>query len=255
MKFFERRRLVNSLFVASALLNLGMLVYLSYSGGLRRVFMRMDLLDISPERAGFQENAEAYFRKLPNRPGEVIFAGDSLVASGPWPEFYSAIHTRGIGGETTSGLLKRLDEITEDRPRKVVLLIGANDLAAAVTPARVIANYRTILERIRAESPTTEAIVIGVLPVNRTISDGLTYTNTEVQEVNRRLKGLVAEFPRARFEDVTDLLTDEVGNLRPEYTYDGLHLKIEGYLALRERLEGPVLEGDPGQPPKESTRQ
>jgi lysophospholipase L1-like esterase len=255
MKFLERRRLVNSLFVTSALLNIVMLGYLSYSGGLRRVFMRMDLFDISPGRAPFQEDAEARFRMLPSRPGEVVFAGDSLIASGPWPEFYSAIHTRGIGGETTSGLLKRLDEITEDRPRKVVLLIGANDLAAAVTPARVIANYRAILERIRAESPATEAVVISVLPVNRTIPGGPNYTNSRVQEVNRRLKDLVAEFPKARFVDVTDLLTDAAGNLRPEYTFDGLHLRTEGYLALRERLEGPVLEGDQDQPPKESTSQ
>ena len=50
------------------------------------------------------------------RPGEVVFAGDSLVADGPWAEFYSEIHNRGIGGETTSGLLGRLDEITEGRP-------------------------------------------------------------------------------------------------------------------------------------------
>jgi lysophospholipase L1-like esterase len=253
MKLFERRLLVNSLLIASALLNLAMLGYLSYSGNIRRVFIRMNMVDVPPDRAESQVLTEARYRSLPSRPGEVVFAGDSLVAAGPWADFYAAIHNRGIVGETTRGLLQRLDEITEDRPRKLFLLIGSNDLSAAVPPSRLIANYRTILERIAAESPTTETVAIGVLPVNKTVpGGGPYYTNTEVQEVNRRLKALVAEFPRARFEDVTDLLTDESGNLRPGYTSDGLHLTVEGYLALRERLEGPVLQSDPRKPPQES---
>src|SRR4051812_6536707 len=161
-----------------------MVGYLASSGGLRRVLIRVNLLDVPSERAEFQEELEARFRRLPSRPGEVVFAGDSLIAAGPWADFYSAIHTRGVGGETTSGLLRRLDEITEDRPRKLVLLIGANDLAAAVPPARIVANYRAILGRIRAESPSTETTVVGVLPINRSFADGPGYSNTEVHEVN-----------------------------------------------------------------------
>jgi lysophospholipase L1-like esterase len=54
--------------------------------------------------------------------------------------------------------------------------------------------------------------------------------------------------------DVTGLMTDPEGNLRPEYTIDGLHPKVEGYLTIRERLEGSVLESDQSRPPKESAR-
>ena len=108
--------------VTSVALNIAMLGYLSYSGGIRRVFIRMNLLDVSLDRAEFQLQNEDRFRKLPSRPGEVVFAGDSLIAAGPWPDFYTTIHTRGIGGETTLGLLQRLDEITEDKPRKLVPL-------------------------------------------------------------------------------------------------------------------------------------
>lgn len=244
MTFLDRRRLVNGLLLASALLNFAMLGYLSYSGGLRRVLLRLNLVDVPATRAGFQEADEARFRKLPSRHGEVIFAGDSLVAAGPWPDLFGTIHGRGIGGETTSGLLRRLDEITEDKPRRLVLLIGANDLAAAATPTRVLANYRAILERVRDEAPATETVVLGVLPVNRTSVTGPTYTNATVGEVNRGLKELVAEFPKARFVDLTDLLADEAGDLRPEFTMDGLHLTTEGYLAIRGRIEGAILDDD-----------
>jgi hypothetical protein len=50
--------------------------------------------------------------------------------------------------------------------------LPVNDLAAAVSPARIIANHRTLLERIRAESPSTETDVAGVLPVDRTFQHG-----------------------------------------------------------------------------------
>jgi lysophospholipase L1-like esterase len=36
------------------------------------------------------------------------------------------------------------------------------------------------------------------------------------------------------------------------YTIDGLHLRTDGYLAFRERLEGFVFDSDPSKCPKES---
>ena len=241
---FERRRLVNGLLVASLVLNFAILAYLTYSGGVRRVFIKLNWLDVAADRAEFQEEIEARFRKLPNRPGRVIFAGDSLIARGPWPDFFGSVYNRGIGGETTSGLLRRLDEITEDQPRRLVLLIGANDLAAAVTPTRLLANYRAILERIRDETPKTETVVLGVLPVNRSFKSAPNYTNARVDEVNRGLRALVSEFPGARFVDLTDDLTNGEGDLRPEFTEDGLHLNTNGYLAIREGLEAFAPDGD-----------
>ena len=49
---------------------------------------RLDLRDAVPQREPFQVDWQAMYRKLPNTEGEIIFAGDSLVASGPWAEFY-----------------------------------------------------------------------------------------------------------------------------------------------------------------------
>ena len=53
MKFFERRRLINGLLVDSAPLNLSMIGDLSPSGGLLRVSIRLDLIDVPSERARF----------------------------------------------------------------------------------------------------------------------------------------------------------------------------------------------------------
>ena len=246
MKIFERRRLINSLLVASVAANVGGVGYLASTGGLRRVLVKLDLLPITSSRMPFQEQDEARFRKLPGGSGGVYFAGESHAAGGPWAEFYSEVHNRGIGGETTTGFLGRLDEVIARRPRKLFLLLGTNDLASASRPSRVVANYRAILERLRSESPSTTVYVVGTLPVNRDFPEPDPFTNDDVREVNRGLAAMIDEFPNARFVDLTDVLVDASGALKPEYTYDGTHLSVEGYLATRKRLDPLVLGGPEG---------
>ncbi len=252
MKILDRRGLINASLAASLLLNVAILGYLTRSGGLRRIFLKLDLAELPTTRLDFQKRMEATYRKLPNTDAEVVFAGDSLVADGPWAEMYSEIHNRGIGGDTVMGVLGRLDEILESRPRRLILLLGANDLAAAVPDDQYLRHYRMLLERVRRESPSTEITVLGVMPVSRSFPISPPYDNARVVETNRRLKGLVAEFPGVRFLDLGPILADDSGELRREYSTDGMHISIEGYLALREALRGAVA-GDRYRKPTEET--
>src|SRR5258708_3203562 len=91
-------------------------------GGARYLLERLHLRDGEHTTLPFQADWRARFRRLPNTEAEIVFAGDSLIARGPWSELYSPIKNRGIGGETTAGLLDRLDELTESQPRKIFLL-------------------------------------------------------------------------------------------------------------------------------------
>jgi lysophospholipase L1-like esterase len=245
MKFFDRRRLINALLIMSVLLNLSMIAYLAQTGGLRRFFLRLDLTELPEVRFPFQKEDEDRFRKLPNTSAEIVFAGDSLVAAGPWSEFFSEIHNRGIGADKVSGVLSRLDEILDSKPRKLFLLIGANDLSSAVPDSQYIRHYRKLLERVRKESPDTVITVLAILPVNMTFPIPPSYDNAQVVETNRKLKELVAEFPSVRFLDLARPLSDDGGSLRREFSSDGLHLNIDGYLAIREALKGLVLEEAP----------
>ena len=47
-------------------------------------------------------------------------------------------------------------------------------------------------------------------------------------------------------------MTGPAGDLRAEYTIDGLHPRTVGDPAIRERLEGFVFDGDPSKCPEES---
>jgi lysophospholipase L1-like esterase len=242
----KRSRFVYVVLIASLALNVAgaaaFAARIVRKGGVRYLLERLDLRDAGHPMLPFQVDWRARLRKLPNTAGEIVFAGDSLIADGPWAELYSPIKNRGIGGETTAGLLDRLDEVTESQPRKVFLLVGTNCLAADIPVAQVVRNYRKILERIRRDSPQTRLFVISVLPVNQRLEQGPVHDNATIRELNDHLRDLAGQFENAAFLDVFDALTDSSGDLRKELTSDGLHLNIDGYLILGRLLENHVID-------------
>lgn len=236
MKPSTLTKLLGGGLLASLAVNLGLLGYLANSGGLRRILLRLDLIELPYDPAQYQIDDIARFRLMPNTPGEVVFAGDSLIADGPWAEFLTPVRVRGVGGDRTDHLLKRLDEVLESRPKRLFLLIGSNDLSHAVPADQLLRHYRTILERVKKESPATVTVVCGLLPVNQGFKVPPAYSNDDVRGVNARLKELTAEFPPARFLDVTPELVDARGDLKPEFSKDGLHINVRGYLAIEDKV-------------------
>ncbi len=226
----------------SIALNVAFLADHARRGTFRRLFVRMDVVEAPADRSVYQEAMETRYGKLPDRPEGVVFAGDSLIFNGPWSEFYSNIHNRGIPNETSAILLGRLGEITRTQPLKMILLTGANDFIQGVPIPQLIRNYRSILEKIRADSPGTEVSVMGLLPIDPTMPEAPRYDNASVVEANRQLQALTREFPGTRFLDLTPRLADESGKLRREFTEDGIHLTIDGYLAVREAVQGLINE-------------
>jgi lysophospholipase L1-like esterase len=232
----NRRRALNTVFIFSLSLNLAIVGWFGArvyrKGGIRYLAERLDFQDVKTPPAPIQVGLRERYRKLPHTEAEIDFVGDSLIGDGPWADLFSPVKNRGIGGETTSGLLERLDAIIDGHPHKVFLLTGANDLAAEVPVAQVVRNVRKILDRFRAESPKTEVYVISILPVNQTFPKGPVHDNATVHDTNRKLKDLVAEFEHVTFVDASSALSDAEGNLRKDLSVDGLHLNIEGYLVL-----------------------
>ena len=71
------------------------------------------------------------FKEKPLNLNDIVFLGNSITAGGnDWSERLNIpnIKNRGIGGDTTDGVIARLDEIIYFKPKAVFLLIGINDL-------------------------------------------------------------------------------------------------------------------------------
>ena len=69
------------------------------------------------------------------------------------------VTNQGVNGDTTRGVLARLDSAVPPGTNIVILQIGGNDLVRDhVSPDAVVANKRTIVERLRAKG--TEVYVL-----------------------------------------------------------------------------------------------
>jgi lysophospholipase L1-like esterase len=140
--------------------------------------------------------------------------------------------------------LERLDHGEFDglHPRWVVINIGTNNFsstknAKANTPAEVAEGVRTICIRIRAKSPESRIVVMGVLPRGPKASDGF---RSKIAELNGLLKDL-GQVPGIRFLDIGAQYLQPNGDLPRTLMSDFCHPTDEGYQIWANALK-PVLQ-------------
>lgn len=128
--------------------------------------------------------------------------------------------------------------ILDLKPSRLFLNIGTNDLSnAEVTLELLAAEYDKLLERIEAALPETEIYLMAYYPVNYEAAAPemkpclLVRSNEKICLANEKVRAL-AEKHHARYIDVNDALKDADGNLKAEYTIEGMHIKEIGYRAM-----------------------
>ena len=175
---------------------------------------------------------------------DILFIGDSIVEYYPLQELFGTAKTivnRGIRGYQTGLLLENLDaHLYGGAVDKIVLLIGTNDIGKDVPVNEALNNLEAIIQSIVRDYPLTEIKLLSILPVN----EGEDYkqtvyirTNEKIQKWNQAYQELTSAYMQVEFVPVFDRLTDQAGQLKKEYTTDGLHLSIAGYQALTKALK------------------
>ncbi|MFJ4296992.1 GDSL-type esterase/lipase family protein [Curtobacterium sp. NPDC089689] len=165
----------------------------------------------------------------------VLFLGDSITEAGDWENRLPSERTLnlGVGGDTTDGVLARLDEVVAAEPEVIVLLIGTNDFGNhRASVEHVVRNVETILVTLRRELPGVRLLLVSVLPRQAEY-------RAKIEEANRHLRQFVATC-HAQYLDAWPALADD-DHLADRYSDDGLHLNDEGYQAYLDELE-PALE-------------
>ena len=158
-------------------------------------------------------------------PGQIVCAGSSLMEMFPVEELvrekqiHMTIYNRGVGGFIT-------DEL------------GINDLSYPDIPiAQMIDHYDQILCQVKAALPDVKLYLMAYYPVNYDAATEemkpclLVRTNPKIAEANAAVKKLAEKY-HAKYMDINDPLKDENGNLKAEYTIEGMHIKEEGYRAI-----------------------
>ena len=193
------------------------------------------------------------FKNDPLEFGDVVFIGNSITEKGrDWSKKFGLPHirNRGIAGDVTDGVLKRLKEIVYFKPKAVFILIGINDLFCIhhkeagdrfkydkIVPSTdyVGENILKIAKVIHRKSPATKIFVRTLLPTRRD------YLKEDIPKVNKLIKKNEAK----GYYKVIDLYSQFVnanGDMPKELTVDGVHLTKKGYEKWVE-FEKPIIEG------------
>lgn len=162
---------------------------------------------------------------------DYVFLGNSITAGTNWAKLLNLTQAknRGISGDITFGVLERLQDIIDGKPKKIFILIGINDISRNIPDSVILDNYKKIVKRIRQGSKKTQVYFNTLLPVNASFDkfknhygkdDHILYLNSEIKKMaakNVTIIDLYAQF------------LDKDNHLRAELTKDGLHLIPEGY--------------------------
>ena len=177
------------------------------------------------------------FNLSPLNNRDIIFLGNSITAEGKdWSSRLdnSIIRNRGIGGDTTDGVLARLGEIIDSNPTAVFLLIGINDLynntIEKPSESYIADNIINIAKKIKSNSSNTKVYIQTLLPISKKKS--YKYYDLYNQSIKRINKIIIENQQKGLYSviDLHSLFVDNKGQLRSDLTYDGLHLNEEGYL-------------------------
>lgn len=243
-------RMVKFLLLISLLLNIIILgigsIWVYSKGGVPYIIRKTSFLQSAASRAKFMYDTPYYWERkshfdtLPKSESDIVFLGDSLTNCCEWHEFFRNVRlkNRGISGDTTNGVLNRIDEVIESKPRKIFMMIGINDLNQGRSVDEILTNYNMILKYFHEKTSQTEVFVQSLLPLNnqKFPNNGV---NHKIIELNAKLKGLAQEFS-FHYIDLYSAFLDSNNQLDAQYTIDGIHLNGQGYLVWKGLIEQDV---------------
>jgi lysophospholipase L1-like esterase len=169
--------------------------------------------------------------------GAIVFFGDSITQG--WGDDFQnrfpglKLANRGISGDTTRGMLHRLDgDVLSLHPKGVVMLMGTNDLEEKAEPSMVSENVELIIKRIHEKNPETPIVLCLVFPA----SEKKSRPADKIQAINGLLSELASKYQNVNLVDTWSIFANETGDAKPEEFPDLLHPNEAGYAKWRESL-------------------
>jgi len=168
------------------------------------------------------------FEIVPPSETDIVFLGDSITQRCEWGELLQgySVKNRGIGSDTTLGVLNRLDSIIEMNPKMIFLMIGINDLSTD-SVENLTQRYDEIVNKIKTNLPDCSVYLQSILPVGKPRGD--------IKEANAAIE-LIANRYGYTYMDLYSLMSDSNGKLKAEFTKDGTHLMGEAYKVWADEI-------------------
>jgi lysophospholipase L1-like esterase len=164
--------------------------------------------------------------------GRIAMVGDSLTEFAPWSGMFpdEDIANYGISGDTVDGVLARVQSIRASHAKKVLVMIGINDLRKGQSVSSIIPTYRSLVEALGRNGAQVF--------VESTLCTSVRDLNMRVSELNAQLRTFCTNNPqRCEFIEVIDAVCPHDQSLADSsLTADGLHLSPLGYERWRNAI-------------------
>jgi len=178
----------------------------------------------------WQVRRSAWAGQVEQDQNAVVFLGDSITQG--WGEALGGsfgdmkVANRGISGDTTRGMLLRLNEdVLSLNPRAVVLLMGTNDLEEEAEPETIAANLKLIIAALKKHNAKMPIILCKVFPS----SESKSRPAGKIKKINELFAAAVKGDPQIVVLETWQLFADENGNAKKEEFPDLLHPNKAGY--------------------------
>lgn len=180
----------------------------------------------------YYKNRKSQFEVLTmNEKYTTIMLGDSITDEGLWDELLNSdkVQNRGISGDTTSGVLDRLNSISSNI-QQVFIMIGVNDIMRGKEVDEIYANYLKIIKTFKDKN--IKVYIQSTLYIGETRKANF---NPKVEELNKRLEKYANE-NKITFINLNPIFAAQKV-LKKEFTADDLHLNGSAYKLWAQEIK------------------
>lgn len=174
--------------------------------------------------------------------GPIVFFGDSLTQGFGLRKYFASgnLINKGVSANTTNDALKRVNDVIGNKPDKVFIMLGTNDIWTLREEEDIMDNYNEIISKIRSACPYVEIIVQSVLPMGKNaLTRNPDVSNKGIDGLNKRIKDM-AYVCGLKYIDIGVSLKDKNGNMSDKFTKDGVHINSSAYDIWASKIKGIV---------------
>jgi lysophospholipase L1-like esterase len=166
------------------------------------------------------------YQNYKSRQADIVMLGNSITHGINWNELLDrkSISEQGIPSDITEGVLNRLEYVYRVKPQICFIMIGVNDIFSWIPTDTVFANYKKIIEKLKAHNiiPVIQSVLYA-----GEIQQSADNRNVEIKKLNKML------FNYSKNNNIEYLnLNRKMSRsnfLKSNLTFDGIHLNGEGF--------------------------
>ena len=160
-----------------------------------------------------------------------VMLGDSITDEGQWDELLDnpLVQNRGISGDTTDGVLERLDSINKNI-KQVFIMIGVNDIMRGKEVDEVYSNYLKIIKFFQDRN--IKVYIQSTLFIGERRAENF---NIKVEDLDKKLEKYASE-NSITFINLNPIFAPNK-ILKKEFTFDDLHLNGTAYKLWAQEIK------------------